>query len=205
MEYKKKYTDLETGKVVTTSIGDHLPFREVAAKFQISRSTLIKVMTELGLCQKEYDPVALAYRNRLVPEAAEKGMGFRILGEYGPFDVLSPIAIEYIQENLAEMLEKTALDKATRDALSALREHEQQRRTNLNTEGKVRWLLDYFPNVELTQLAAGLGISRQVVHRYKKKKEDQLKRALRRRTAPLHEVFDWPCDHAFDYFDRDFA
>ncbi len=205
MEYKKKYTDLETGEVVTISIGDHLPFSEVASKLQISRSTLIKVMSELGLCHKEYDPVALAYRNRLVPEAAEKGLGFRILGQHGPFDVLSPIGIEYVQENLPEMLEKTSLDKATRDALAAVRDYEQKRRTSLNTEGKVTWLLDYFPDLELTQLAAGLGISRQVVHRYKKKKEDQLKRALRRRTAPLNEFLDWPCDHAQDWAERDFA
>ena len=156
-------------------------------------------MSELGLCQREYDPVAHSHRNRLKPEAALKGLGFRIMGLHGPFDVLSPIGIEYVKEHLHEMLERVSIDQATRKALQAMKEYEERRLTALDTEGRVRWLIDHFPNLELTEIAKGLGISRQLVHRYKKKKEDQLKRSLRGRTAPLHESFDWPSDDTADW------
>ncbi|PKR54046.1 hypothetical protein [Thalassospira marina] len=194
MEYTRKVTDLDTGEVRKISIGEHLTFTEAADKLQVMRSSLIKVLLHLGVCQKEYDPVARENRHRLKPEAQEKGLGYRIMGEHGPFDVLSPTAMAWLKEDLNEHLAAPVLDPQTVIALGLLHQEDQTRISKLDVEGKVRWLFDHFPRLPVVAVAKGLGVSRELVHRYLAKCRDQLRRQMEKRLAPLHEKLEWPED-----------
>lgn len=179
MHYFRKVTDLETGEVRKISIGEHLTFTEAAQRFGVTRPALIKVLLELNLCQKEFDEVAGEHRYRLHPEAQRKGLGYRIMGPHGPFDVLSPTALSWIEEDLKGFLAATTFDKETISALQALDTFDAQRLNKLDVEGKVRWLADHFPDLQVRQLAKGLGVSERVVHRYRTKRDDQLRRLRR--------------------------
>ena len=185
MDYFRKVADLETGEVRTISIGEHLTFTEAAQRFNVARSSLIKILLHLGLCQKEFDEVAGEHRYRLHPSAQKKGLGYRIMGPHGPFDVLAPTALEWIEADLKALLPATTLDKPTIAALQALDRFEATRTERLDVEGRVRWLWDHVPNLSVRQVAKGLGVSERIVHHYLKKRDDQLRRALKRRFRPL--------------------
>lgn len=181
MIYRSKAIDLETGEVHTIHIGDHLNFSEAAKKFGVTRKTFTKVLTRLKLCQKEWDEVAGQYRNRLPPEAAAKGLGYRILAKHGPFDVLSPTALEWIAEDISAILVATSQDPASQEAFQALNTFNANRQECMGVEGKVRWLLDHYPKLPVGRISEGLGVSQSVVHRYRNKRDDQRER-LRSRT-----------------------
>lgn len=181
MDYFRKVADLETGEVRTISIGEHLTFTEAAQRFGVARSSLIKILLHLGLCQKEFDAVAGEYRYRLHPAAQKKGLGYRIMGPHGPFDVLAPTALEWIEADLKALLSATTMDQPTIAALQALDRFEAGRSERLDVEGRVRWLKDHFPDLPVRQVAKGLGVSERIVHRYLKKQDDQLRRALEAR------------------------
>ena len=174
MHYIRKVTDLETGEVRTVSIGEHLTFTEAAQRFNVARTSLIKVLLLLGVCQREFDPVAGEYRNRLHPEAQKKGLGYRILGPHGPFDVLAPSALVWIEADLKAFLAATTLDRATITALQALDAFDANRLHRLDVEGKARWLTDHFPGLPVRQVAKGLGVSERLVHRYLTRRERQI-------------------------------
>ncbi|KZB52425.1 hypothetical protein [Thalassospira xiamenensis] len=185
MEYFRKVTDLETGNVYKISIGEHRTFTETAAHFEVARSSLIKVLLELGVCQKEYDAVIREYRHRLHPDAAKKGLGYRLMGPKGPFDVLSPTAIEWIGEELQDLLKSTSISPETRHALSKLQLFDTQYRERMNLEGRVRWLFYHFPDLNRTEVAKALCVSRTIVQRYIKIQQDQLRRAHQAKAQAL--------------------
>lgn len=185
MQYFRKVTDLETGEVKTVSLGEHLTFTQAAERFNVARSSLVKVLLHLGLCQKEFDPVAGEHRHRLHPEAQKKGLGYRILGPRGPFDVLAPTALEWIEADLKALLAATTFDKATVVALQALDGFDADRLRKLDPEGKIRWLDDHFPGLPVRQMAKGLGISESLFHRIRKKRADQVQQARERLRGSL--------------------
>lgn len=180
MMYRRKVTDLETGEVKTVHIGDHLTFSEAANKFGVTRRSFTKVLTDLNLCQREWDEVAGQHRNRLPHEAVEKGLGYRIMGEHGPFDVLSPIALKWIEEDLSAILVAASQDPASQEAFQSLNAFIANRPKGLDVEGKVLWLMDHYPKLPTGRISEGLGVSKSLVHRYKRKREDQLERLIRR-------------------------
>ncbi|WP_417321255.1 hypothetical protein [Emcibacter sp.] len=188
MQYTRKITDQQTGEVFEIKLGEHLTFTEAAKKLKIRRSSFIKVMLNMGICQKEYDPTGKQYRHRLKPEAEQKGLGFRIYGEHGPFDVLSPMAVDWITDELTERLVDSNIDEDTKGAIKALKAFAAQTKEGLDTEGNVRWLLDYYPNLPVTEVGKGLGVSRELVHRYQARRNDQLAYSRRKRSAPLGEA-----------------
>ena len=185
MHYFRKVTDLETGEVHRISIGEHLPFAEAAQRFGVSQSTLVKVLLHLGLCQREYDPVAKSHRHRLHPEAVKKGLGFRIMGKHGPFDVLSPTALEWIEEDLKPLLAATELDLSTREAFQALNAFEADPLLKMGLEGEVYWLVNKFPELPVRQMAKGLGVSERLVHRYLDRRRKQLLGSSEQRSRQL--------------------
>lgn len=185
MHFFRKVTDLETGEVYRLSIGEHLTFTEAAQRFQVSRSTLIKALLHLRLCQREYDPIAKSHRHRLHPDAVKKGLGFRIMGKHGPFDRLSPTALEWIEEDLKALIAATELDPPTREAFLALGMFERDPLLKMDIEGKVYWLMNNFPNIPVCQMAKRLGVSERIVHRYLTRRWEQLRRSSERRSLPL--------------------
>jgi predicted DNA-binding protein (UPF0251 family) len=192
MHYFRDVTDLEPGEAHRLSIGEHLTFTDAAQRFQISRSSLIKVLLHLNLCQKEYDKVAGEFRHRLHPEAVKKGMGCRIMGKHGPFDVLSPITLEWLEEDLKALLSVTELDRQTVEAFQALREFEADPLLKMDLEGKVYWLTNRFPMLQVRQMAKGLGVSERVIHRYLARRRSQLERASAWKRLPKAEASGEP-------------
>ena len=192
MEFFRKVTDLETGEVHRISLGEHLTFTEAADRFQISRSSLIKALLHLNLCQKEYDKVAREFRYRLHPEAVKKGMGYRIMGKHGPFDVLSPSTLEWLEEDLRALLSVTELDKQTVEAFQALREFEADPLLKMDLEGKVYWLTNKFPTLQVRQMAKALGVSERVVHRYLARRRFQMERSSAWRRLPSAVTIEEP-------------
>lgn len=181
MIYRRKIPDLETGEIHTIHIGDHLTFTEAAVKFGVTRKAFTKVLTRLNLCQREWDEVAGQFRNRLHPAAVEKGLGYRIMAKHGPFDVLTPAALEWIAEDLSAILVATSQDPASQEAFQALNTFIANRQACLDVEGKVRWLLDCYPKLPVGRISEGLSVSASLVHRYRNKRDDQRER-LRSRT-----------------------
>ncbi len=192
MHYFREVTDLETGEVHRISIGEHLTFTEAAERFQISRSSLIKALLHLNLCQKEYDKVAREFRYRLHPEAVKKGMGYRIMGKHGPFDVLSPSSLEWLGEDLKALLSVTEQDKETVEAFQALRDFEADPLLKMDLEGRVYWLVNNFPRLQVRQMAKGLGVSERVIHRYLARRRSQIERSSAWRRQPNVEASGEP-------------
>mgnify|MGYP000005812833 CR=1 FL=1 len=194
MQYTRKITDQQTGEVFEIKLGEHLTFTEAANKLKIRRSSLIRLLLNLGICQKEYDAVAKDYRHRLKPEAKERGLGYRILGKHGPFDVLSPAALDWVTDELAVQSRTTDIKPETRTAIQAMISYEQKIREKLDLEGKVRWLMDHFPKLPVADISKGLGISRALAHRYQTRRDSQLAFRHKKRGARLDHKLIWPID-----------
>jgi len=179
MNYTRLKTDLETGEVFRISIGEHLTFTEFAEKLNIKRSTLVKAMLEVGLCQTEYDDTAQRNRHRLHPDAESKGLGHRILGPHGPFDVLSPLGREVAEEALRTHLIETCPSQWS-PLFEALKEYEQERIEwdggPMSAQMRFCWLVDHAEDIPPEVIAQGIGVSERLVYRHKGIRESQLEK-----------------------------
>ena len=188
MNYTRQKTDYDTGEVYTLDIGDHIPFTEFAEKLEVGRKLLMKALLEDGVCQREYDEVAGKHRNRLHPDAVEKGLGYRINGEHSPFDVLSPLGQEVAKEALKTYQKKHGPQKWC-PMFEALHDYEEDRKSNnmgkLTAQMKVCWLLDNFGDVPPEVIARGISVSRQLVYKHIRIRNMQLETAHARKTGPL--------------------
>ncbi len=173
MKYFKTVTDLETGKLRKISIGEHLTVSEAAIHFGVTRDSLMKVLLHLRICHKEWDKVAGQHRHLMCDEAVKKGLGFRALGEHGPYVVLSPSAISLLKDDLPAFLMAATRHKPTQKALMELEQQDKQLREPLDVEGKVRWLIDHHPNLSIRKAAGGIGVSESYFSRMMKKQRDQ--------------------------------
>lgn len=186
MEYTRLETDYETGEVFRISIGEHLTFTEIAKKLEVTRSILNKAMLEGDLCRREYDEIAKKYRIRLHPEAVEKGLGHRIMGSHGPFDVLSPVGRQVADEMLKTYLLSINLSQ-WQHVFKALWEFESERVragcSPLSAQMRCSWILDHFGQVPVEIISEGIGVSERLVYRHKRIRDAQKeknKRNLRR-------------------------
>ena len=182
MEYTRLETDYDTGEVFRISIGEHLPFTETAKKLEVSRLTLGKAMLEGDLCQREYDEVAKKDRIRLHPEAVEKGLGFRIMGERGPFDVLSLVGIEVAEGMLQSYLLSISPDQ-WRHVFEALKDFEADRQKRgidpLSAKKRSSWIAYHFGEIPIEILAGGIGVCSSLVYRHKRIREARIKKLQR--------------------------
>jgi len=184
LEYTRLVTDYETGEVHRISIGEHLTFSETAKKLEVSRLTLNKAMLEEGLCQREHDDVAEKTRVRLHPDAAEKGLGHRIMGPHGPFDVLSPMGREVAEGMLQRYLLSVSPDR-WRPAFEALKEFEGLRKewgqSPLTAQMRSSWLEYHVGDIPIDVVSKGLGVSQELIYRHKQIREtyrDKLRRRV---------------------------
>jgi len=177
LNYTRNVTDYETGEIHRISIGDHLTITESAETFRVSRKALTETLLKMGICQREFDEVAGKPRIRLHPNAAEKGLGFRIMGEHGPFDVLSPLCREIVEDELKAYLASIS-PKRWRPALEELAAYEQHRvshkMTKLDPRMKVCWLIDHFNSIPSQVIAGGIGVGKSLVYRYLEERRKQL-------------------------------
>lgn len=114
------------------------------------------------------------------------------MGKHGPFDVLSPSTLEWLEDDLKALLSVTALDKQTIEAFQALRDFEADPMLKMDLEGKVYWLVNRFPMIQVRQMAKGLGVSERVIHRYLARRRSQIERSSAWRRLPSGEALGEP-------------
>ena len=181
MQYTRSITDYETGEVHRISIGEHLTITESAQKLKVSRKALTETLLRMDICQREFDEVAEKPRIRLHPEAAEKGLGFRIMGKHGPFDVLSPLCREIIEDDLKAYLASVSPER-WRPAFATLADYERfradQKMSKLDPRMRVSWLVDHYDDIPSQVIAGGIGVGKSLVYRYLDERQQQLDSAM---------------------------
>ena len=184
MEYTRLVTDYDTGEVYRTNIGEHLTVTELADRLEVGRRTLTDAMLSGGLCVREHDDIAEKTRVRLHPDAAEKGLGYRIMGQHGPFDVLSPVGREVAEQMLRDHIDATCPTQ-WKPAFEALEAYERWRKGDglspLSAQMRYCWLVDNVDDLPVSVIAQGLGVSVGLVYRFMRRRNANYAAAHRRR------------------------
>ncbi|MBT3791148.1 MAG: hypothetical protein HOC33_19595 [Alphaproteobacteria bacterium] len=185
MIYKRTVTDYETGEVYSIEIGNHITIAELANKLEVSRPVLAKAMLAASLLQKEYDDKADKPRNRLHPDAVKADLGFRIVAEHGPFDVLSPLGQELAEEALREHLASKS-PKRWQHCFESLYAYCETREAegmySLSSRMKVAWLSDFYGDIPTDIISKGIGVSPSLVYKFLEQRKYQLEASERRRS-----------------------
>jgi hypothetical protein len=165
----------------------------------------------MEVLQREYDERSKVHRQRLTAGAVRSGFGIRHDNkgfnhdpDRSPFDVLSPLGVEYVRQHVPAALAAIGeLPAPVRKALAALQEASQKRRLEMTPEMRVYWLADHFPDLDAGHVAKGLGISETLVHRYRSRRQDQIRRAEQ---ASAIAASWWPmADRSADSAERTIA
>ena len=193
MKYNRKITDLDTGEIISISLGEHRTITETADHLKVSRKSLTEVLLKMEICRREYDEVAGKTRIRLHPDAVESGLGYRIMGPHGPFDVTTPLCLEVIKDELKKHL-KSKCPTKWHPVFNALHDFEtwraKEKMSELTPQMKVCWIVDQFGDVPPETIAKGIGVANSLVYRYLSYRKKQLagemhplKRKLKRETG----------------------
>lgn len=196
MEYTRKVTDLDTGETKWLPLGEHLTLTEAATRFGVGPRKFREALLHLGLLSREMDDRGEQHRCRLTPEAVRSGFGLRhdrfgLVGETErhPFDVLSPLGMDYVKDHLpAALAAFDAPPEKVTAAVVALAGFERERLSSLSPEMRAAWVADHFPALAAGEVAAAIGVSRQLVERYLKRRKRQLEEAMARRGLPGRET-----------------
>jgi hypothetical protein len=187
MNYMRQVTDLDTGKKTWLDLGDHRPLSEVAKDLGVGPRRFREALAHMGLLSREWDDRSKQHRFRLTPGAVESGFGirhdnkgFHYDPDRTPFDVLSPAGVAYIKDHLSAALAALSeLPDDVRDALGELGAFAARQNSAMTPEMRVCWLTCRYPNMSPSQVAQGLGISETLVHRYRARRERQIRDAER--------------------------
>lgn len=185
MQYMQPVIDLDTGKKAWLDLGDHLPLSDVAKMLGVGPRRFRAVLVHMGILHREWDDHAKEHRNRLTPGAVQSRFGFRHDNkgfrhdpDRSPFDVLSPLGVEYVREHLASaLIELNKLPKPVQDALARLEDAQAKRQSEMTPEMRVYWFADHYPELDAAHVAKGLGISEALVHRYRGRRVRQIRDA----------------------------
>lgn len=174
MQYTRKIVDLDTGEASWVDLGDHRPLSEVATTLGVGPREFRRLLLAMTLVAPEWDDVSKQHRHRLTPGAVASGFGirhdnkgFHHSPDRTPFDVLSPLGVEYVRENLKKA--RALLSRRSPPVAAAgqgLEAFESWRSHPLNPEGKVRWLIQHYPNMTHAQIAELVGITRQAASKF---------------------------------------
>jgi hypothetical protein len=192
MQYVRKVVDLDTGEA-WVDLGDHRPLSDVATSLGIGPREFRRLLVAMQVVMPEWDDAAKQYRHRLTPGAVASGFGirhdnkgFHHSPDKTPFDVLSPLGVEYIRHNLKKA--RAIVDRRSppvRAAGEALDAFEARRGRPMSPEGKVRWLVQNYPAMTHAQVADIIGITRQAVSKHVATLERQVRVAKAwARTSP---------------------
>ncbi|MFO1083790.1 MAG: hypothetical protein U1E21_04440 [Reyranellaceae bacterium] len=201
MQYTRKLIDLDTGEKKWIELGDHQTLTEVAHDLAIGERHFRTVLLHMGILQREWDERSRQFRNRLTPGAVQSGFGIRHDNkgfhsdpDRSPFDVLSPEGVEFVKDHLRASLDAVgALPADAREAFAALSKADERRLSETTPEMRVCWLDQHYPGLAASIVAKGLGVSATVVHRYRERRQDQLRRAERAlATTPVRMLDEAP-------------
>lgn len=174
MHYSSEELDRSTGELITVSLGDWRTVTEVGRLHGAGPRRTRQVLVHMGFLAPE------GSRYRLPLDHVAKGWGKRLKhGSTGrPFDVISPLGQELIgrawDDTLTDLEADEGGEPEVAEASAALETFVAGRPGGLDTEGRVRWLLDHFPALDTQQVADVVCVSRQLVERYAKRRAAQL-------------------------------
>lgn len=200
MQYKQPVVNLDTGEKSWLELGDHLPLTDVAKELSIGPRHFRQVLVHLGILHREWDDRSRQHRRRLTPGAVQSGLGirhdnkgFQYDPDASPFDVLSPLGVQYVRDHLfAALMHLGELPENVRNAVAALDAAASKRLTSMTPEMKVSWLTHRDPDLAAADVAKALGISETLVHRYRGRRTEQIRRA---KEASTIATSWWPIDH----------
>jgi AraC-like DNA-binding protein len=193
MQYTRKIVDLDTGEASWVDLGDHRPLSDVASALGVGPREFRRLLLAMTLVSPEWDDVSNQFRHRLTPGAVASGFGirhdnkgFHHSHEKTPFDVLSPLGVDYIRGHLKKARELLARKRPPVVAAGAALEVFEARRANpLNHEGKVRWLAQSYSEMTHEQISQIVGITRRAVSKHIATMERQIRTAkAQARTGP---------------------
>jgi len=194
MQYVSRPTlDRATGDMVSQPLGEWITVTELGALYGAGPKRVRFVLHHIGLLQQEKG------RFRLTPQAVKDGLGKRI--EKGPrvkfpFDVLSPAGQAMVAGKWREACEELAtLHDESRDisrASAALREFTERRKSQMETQMQVCWLLDHFPDLSQREIAEVVEVAQPLVARYTAKRREQLDFSQRRKAPTPEDEFVGP-------------
>ena len=183
MNYVRKVVDLDTGDASWVDLGDHRPITEVASSLGVGPREFRRLLTAMTIVSPEWDGVAKQYRHRLTTGAVASGFGmrhdnkgFQHSRERSPFDVLSPLGVEYIRHHITKaraLVARRSPPEAA--AATALDTFEARRSRPMSPEGKTRWMLQHYPAMTHAQIGEIAGITRQAVSKHVATVERQIR------------------------------
>lgn len=179
MNYSSEVFDRKTGELVSVDQGDWITMAELGELLGIGRRRLTTVLRELDFIQIEGG--GKNARHRIQDWVISKGYGKRNRrkSDNQPFDVLSPEGVRWIAHRWQGA--KTAIEDRTtvpiKDARAALRDFQLSRSKPMCGQEEICWLADHFPHFTHEQIAQALELSRQLVTRLMKRRENQLANA----------------------------
>lgn len=174
MHYVTEALDRATGELVTTSLGDWLTVTEVGRLHGAGPRRTRQILVHMGFLAPE------GRRHRLPLDHVAKGWGKRLVRKATgqPFDTISPEGQRLIAaawaDTVADLEAEERGEPEIEQAASELEAFVEDRAEGLDTDGRVRWLVDHFPDLDPRQLAHIVGISRQLVERYKARRSAQI-------------------------------
>jgi hypothetical protein len=181
MEYTEEILDRKTGDLVSVSKGDWITIGELGDIFGYGRRQTTTVLRHMGFLQVEGG--GRNCRHRVAPWVVQCGWGKRLKRKADgfPFDVIGPEGTAWIMERWVATtaeLDKLRSHGPVSEAAAALLGFKASRLSgDLNIEGSVYWLADFFPDLTHEQVATCLYISRQLVDRYRKRRSEQIREA----------------------------
>ena len=185
MLYSTNTLDRATGEMVSTSLGEWLTVTEVGRLHGAGPRRTRQVLVHMGFLAPE------GRRYRLPLEAVAKGCGKRLKNPSTgqPFDTVSPegqrlVALGWA-DAAADLEAEERGEPEVVEASAALESFAAHRTTGLDTEGRVRWLFDHFPDLDPRQVAEAVCVSRQLVERYAARRKEQV---AAKRAAMVQEL-----------------
>lgn len=185
MLYSTATLDRATGEMVSASLGEWLTISEVGRTYDTGPRRTRQILVHMGFLAPE------GRRYRLPLEAVAKGWGKRLKNPSTgrPFDVVSPEGQRLIALGWADAATDLEAEESgepeVAEATAALEAFAARRAIGLDTEGRVRWLLDYFPDLDSGQVAEAVCVSRQLVERYAGRRKEQVAALETLKAKPL--------------------
>ncbi|MCJ8507641.1 hypothetical protein MUU53_06900 [Rhizobium lemnae] len=199
MLYTSQLLDRKTGEFVLVEDGDWITITELGELHSVGPRRIRTILRHMDFLQIEGG--GRQQRHRLCPWVTAKGWGKRIQAKGTiPFDVISPLARDWIAERWSQAessleLQENGPVKKAKAALESFRDDRNGYRRSIRERFPYRdnnppdmeisemvsWLNHFFPKLSHSEIATILDVSQQLVSRYlgERQREKEKWRACR--------------------------
>lgn len=179
MEYFEEVINRSTGELTKVSHGDWITITELGDLHGAGPREARTILRKMEVLHVE--GAARHQRHRLASWVTQKGWGKRIERRGSiPFDVVGPDLRKWVaarwEQTIAELTKETT--GAAAAAREALRKFNSTRSNgDLSTQQAVTWLICHFPDLTQSDMASILGVTQQLVSKFKAIRDRQLQDA----------------------------